>query len=245
MEITQEQLKYISGESFSSSYNFKILEKFESKTRIKMVLEKTRQKKILHVGCVDHIDLIDEKINSGNYLHKLLTQNAKKCIGIDINKEGINLLKDEYNFDNVFYADLLSNELEIIKTDKWDCIVLGEILEHVENPVEFLHEIKKKYKDFIEKIIITVPNALNNQLLRIAKKSKVEYINSDHKYWFTPFTILKVMSQAGIEPVDLSFAGRVKLNHFELFKKQLKTILGRKPKYFFNYFNTLVVTGNL
>lgn len=39
-----------------------------------------------------------------------------------------------------------------------------------------------------------------------AYRNGIELINTDHKYWFTPFTIGKVLLQAGIKPIELFFA---------------------------------------
>jgi len=246
MQPTIKQLKYLSGELFDSSYHFIINEQFYSIDRISNIIKIIKGKRIIHVGCVDHVNLIETKIKNNNYFHKLLTDNAKHCIGVDINKPGIDLLKSKYNFDNVYYLDLINENLDIIDNEKWDYILLGEILEHVDNPVNFLKTIKEKYKKNIDKIIITVPNALNLNTYRNAKKFKSENINSDHRYWFTPYTILKVLYQAEIIPLETIFAGRIKLNTTELLKKRLlSSILKINIKYPFYYFNTIITIGKL
>jgi len=53
----------------------------------------------------------------------------------------------------------------------------------------------------VERIIITVPSALRFRNLNGMK----ECINTDHRYWFTPFTIAKVCIEAGIYPEKLLF----------------------------------------
>jgi hypothetical protein len=86
-------------------------------------------------------------------------------------------------------------------TKKWDYIVAGEVLEHIDDPVMFLKAIREKYGACTERIIITVPNALSYTNFRFALRN-IEMINSDHRFWFTPFTLLKVATQAGIVVED-------------------------------------------
>lgn len=47
-----------------------------------------------------------------------------------------------------------------------------------------------------EKLVVTVPNALRVQNGLNARHG-CEIINSDHRFWFTPFTISKVLSRGG------------------------------------------------
>jgi len=75
-------------------------------------------------------------------------------------------------------------------------MVLGEILEHVDNPVDFITRLRIKYKDKIKGLIITVPNAFRKRNFYNAFRN-IEKINSDHRYWFSPYTITKVLHQGG------------------------------------------------
>lgn len=155
-----------------------------------------KNKSIIHLGCADHLDLIMKKISNNTWLHKILTENAAECIGIDINKEAIDYIKNNAGFSNVYYCDILNGLPEEFSTKKWDYLILGEILEHVKNPSDFLEDIRAKYSGVIEKIIITVPNALRIENFKFALQN-IEFINSDHYYWFTPYTLSKIVYQAG------------------------------------------------
>ena len=55
-----------------------------------------------------------------------------------------------------------------------------------------------------DKLIITVPNAfsLENLFFTLSKK---ECINSDHRYWFSPYTIAKICTLAEIEIEEYHF----------------------------------------
>lgn len=190
---------FLKGKLFSNALKFKVGE-IPLRTRLDILTELVTDKKILHLGCSDHLDLIKQKILNGTWLHKILTEKSSECIGVDINEESISYIKTNLQYYNVHCFDFISqsNEVKKLINDKIDYIILGEILEHVNNPVEFLKEIKKRYKDIIDKIVITVPNAFRYENFIFANNSE-ECINSDHRYWFTPYTILKVMNEAGID----------------------------------------------
>lgn len=74
-------------------------------------------------------------------------------------------------------------------------------MEHVDNPVYFLKKIKDKFS--FDKIIITIPNALrmDNFTQTIIN---TENINSDHRYWFTPYTLSKILSQSGLNAQEIT-----------------------------------------
>lgn len=166
-------------------------------TRISYLLRLVENRNIVHIGFADHIELIDEKIQRDIWLHNKLIQCSKLCVGIDINTDAVEYIKKNYKIENIFRLDILNEELPpLLKNKKWDYVLLGEILEHVNSPILFLEKLRMKFKDYASSIILTVPNAL-----RISNFQNVfrytEKINTDHRYWFTPYTLAKILSLAG------------------------------------------------
>jgi hypothetical protein len=200
MIYNDEVKKYITGKKFSDRYKFLLKEtkKDKCKNRLNLIKELVKDKKVIHVGCVDHVELVEWKIKRGYYLHKIITDSASKVIGIDINKSGIDYLNKKLGFNNAIYSDITKDTPNTIIDDNWDYMILGEILEHTDNPVLFLENIIKRYSSYIKSIIITVPNALRYQNFTTGF-SNSEYINSDHRYWFTPYTLSKVIVQSGMK----------------------------------------------
>src|SRR5215831_5196652 len=117
----------------------------ERKTRLQKITELSINKRVIHVGCVDHMPIIEEKIKNNTWLHKLVTDVASECIGVDINKEGIEYMR-KIGYTNAFFADLMKPTLLQITENHWDYMILGEILEHVDNPCEFLKTLNTLYK---------------------------------------------------------------------------------------------------
>ena len=244
MNIDKETFKYLSGTEFSNSFNFNINERFTEKTRIDLLTSISRDKRIIHLGCLDHVPLIKGKIKEKKWLHGLLTEVSNSCLGIDINKEGIDFVRKEFHFENIIYSDILRDDIpQIQEINNWDYLILGEILEHIDDPVNFLNTIRQKYSEKISQIVITVPNVLTFQSMKALKKN-TESINSDHRYWFSPFTILKVVHRAGFTIESYEFANRIPLSKWKLVVRKIRIFLGIKNKYPFSHFSSIVVTAS-
>lgn len=207
MKIDKKALEYLSGVSFHNGLVFQIsdyetpfFQKVES--RISKITDYCKNKKVLHIGCTDHIELITDKMGSGTWLHDILSKESSKCIGIDIDKEAIKHANKYCH--NIFYCDVTSNDIpKEVSEEYWDLVVLGEVIEHIGNPLLFLDAMKKNIK--ATKLLITAPNAFRwNNIKNIHKG--VECINSDHRFWFTPYTLAKILADAGFNPIWFCFA---------------------------------------
>jgi hypothetical protein len=206
MEFTEEIKKYIDGEKFSNGLEIQIANKESTiYNRLRFLENLVAKKRVIHLGCCDHLPLIEEKIKQNIWLHKRIDDVTNHCLGIDINNEGINYLKQKLKYENVICANILSQDIPEIKENKWDYLIMGEILEHVDDPVSFLREIKIRYSSNIKKIVITVPNAFAHYNFKAAAKN-IEVINTDHRFWFTPFTLAKVLVRAGYKLSSYYFA---------------------------------------
>lgn len=201
---------YLDGDQFSDTYPLDVspfTEAYDAHDRQDTLEDLYRGKRVLHLGCTDHLGLIDDRIAAGRHLHARLSKTTADCIGIDIDDESIEYLRARHSIDNIIKLDILADELpEQISSKQWDYIVLGEILEHVDNPVEFLSQLKDRFASCCDSIMITVPNAFGLAATKQYRNNRIEMINSDHRYWFSPFTLLKVMRRAGFSPDSLIYA---------------------------------------
>lgn len=190
---------YLTGARFSSGLRVRIAaEEAAVPDRISLLEGLVRGKAIIHLGCTDHIPLIEDKIKHGTWLHARLCGSARRCLGVDTNGEGIELLRSRFGVRDVVCGDILSDVMPEIETARWDYIVAGEVLEHVDNPVAFLTGVRNRYSGTVARMVITVPNAFGWANLRNALRNN-EYINTDHRYWFTPYTLGKIATRAGME----------------------------------------------
>lgn len=81
-----------------------------------------------------------------NFIHAIKTTRYSKFTGIDISPSSVeltkNILKSGF-FGEFFNYDIIQQDFLSWNTNaKFDAIIMGEVLEHVENPVAFLKKIK-------------------------------------------------------------------------------------------------------
>lgn len=207
MKLNSEVFPYLRDEKFSAGLFVKISHPEKNlSNRIDFICAYSKGKKILHVGCLDHIPLVEKKISQGLWLHKRIDEVAGKQLGIDINLEGLEWARTKLGYDNVHYENIISQDPpgEMITSETWDAMILGEILEHVDNPVAFLSQLKNKYAPYVKEVLITVPNAftLDNFLLALRHQ---ECINTDHRSWFSIYTLSKNLTLAGFADFDFHF----------------------------------------
>lgn len=245
MNIPTDIFDYLESRSFDNKLVFDLEKtKYKQIKREKYLSDIVKDKSVLHIGCADHVEVIDYKITNNLWLHKELSNVASDCLGIDINREAIDYIRKTHNVNNVTAGDVTKDNIPGILEKKWDYVLFGEILEHIDNPVDFLSSFKSLYSKNVDSFIITVPNILNIARYRFMKEYK-EVINSDHRFWFTPYTILKVLSVSGYKPEEIYFLNLSRLSFFELLARKLKKISGISPAYPFMYFSTILVKGKV
>lgn len=199
MKLKPDYIPYLVGEKLSASLKMKVAEGSQRlRERIEYLEELVHGKWVVHVGCLDHIPLIEQRIRANTWLHKRLTEASGECLGIDINEEGIALVKT-LGYDNVILCNIIDDVANPAITGRqWDYMVLGEVLEHIDNPVLFLESIATKYGECVSRLLLTVPNAFHLDNFANAFRH-CEKINTDHRFWFTPYTLAKVANSAGFD----------------------------------------------
>ncbi|WP_167849037.1 glycosyltransferase [Geotoga petraea] len=205
IKIESSIKEFLKGETFSNSLQINFSGKKPLISREELLKDVSKDKKVIHFGFADHLELIDDKRKNNIWLHDKLVESSNKCVGIDINKEAVEYISENLKIGDVYCLDINKDELpEEIRNEKWDYLILGELIEHVGNPVEFLEHIRIKFKNICNKILLTTPNAfrsINNYFLQ----KDIEIINSDHRFWFTPYTLMKVLTDAGYDADSVFF----------------------------------------
>ncbi len=197
MIIPKESLSYLTGEKFSNGLVFHLGQDLvPMMDKITWLETRVRGKRVLDVGCVDHnVETIASKHEEGIWVHGRLRKVASFCMGIDICSEGVEYIKNVLNFSDVLCGDVFDLST-IINRSNFDSIVMGDVLEHLDSPVLFLTRMREIYGAKVKEILISVPNAFKWENFIYGLSNK-EVINSDHRYWYTPYTLSKVCLQAG------------------------------------------------
>ncbi|MGI9578069.1 MAG: hypothetical protein ACR2OH_07730 [Microthrixaceae bacterium] len=234
MRLDSEWDKYLSGEDFSSSHAFPIpAEHRRPLTRFEVGSAIAAGRAVLHVGCVDHMPLIEDKIAAGTWMHEVLSDAAGRCGGVDINADGIDHMRS-MGYDDLHVGNVDAPERELLESG-WEVLFLGEMLEHTDDPIGFLASVRNAWAGSAESVVVTVPNAFSWSTLRPTLRS-TEVINTDHRFWFTPYTAAKVAVRAGFkvdsihlcesfpETHDVGVASRIR-------QRVLREVLSRRPIY--------------
>ena len=163
------------------------------KNRFDMLLPFVTGRKVLDIGCVNHTAKMDDP----NWLHGWLKKKAAKLVGLDYEMAEVNRMHDA-GYD-VKCADAESFNIH----ERFDCIVAGELIEHLMNPGKFL-ECVKAHLEQDGKLILTTPNAMSMRHFLQALIYGAERQNADHSLFFTARTLSKLLDKAGfkIERVD-------------------------------------------
>lgn len=83
------------------------------------------------------------------------------------------------------------------ESNKYDFMILSHVLEHINDPVEFLREIKEKTLNSCGKIYIEVPFMERKDFL-------LEHFHLAHKYYFTRESLTYITQLAGYECLEVA-----------------------------------------
>ncbi len=182
---------------------------------------------VMDIGCVDARPDGKKKYRSTG-LHRFLYDHASQLVGVDIDRDGINQMRrDGYNVIEANAEDL---NLE----RRFDCIVAGEIIEHLSNQGLFLENMKRHLTEN-GVLIITTPNAFSIlSFWRILKKNRIK-VHAEHTCWYDPMTIQQLVGRYSFEIEKLFFANKskwyLKKNFYKL-KYQIPKLISSIRPYF-------------
>lgn len=203
---------------------FKKIQRAKKIDKFQFIIDCSKDKSVMDVGCVGQ----DKGFDSPNWLHGRIKKVASECIGVDIDESGVEQLKkDGFNV-------ILDNELNGHEKI-YDLIIMGDVIEHVSNPLVFINQ----YAPFLKpggKMIICTPNGFGIryfiQILFYGKSST----NPEHTFAFEPITFVELVSRS-----------ELKIDEFYWLKEyrkgsnfQQKVILGLSSVmiFFRSYFNS-------
>lgn len=108
--------KLLSGEEFSDACWFDFKDKtYDNRIDlIRHILKEKKNCKCIHLGATDHLELIDKKIQKNEWLHKIISENSEKTIGIDINQKAVNYCQS-IGWNNILCADIFKDSQLIME----------------------------------------------------------------------------------------------------------------------------------
>ena len=158
----------------------------------KFLLKKiTKDYAVLEIGCA-----------SGG-ISNYIANKAKKVIGIDYDDKRISQAKRLYKKSNLEFVNGEASKYLKNNNENFDVLILSHILEHLDNPKDFI----LKFKGFFKFIYIEIPDFdktfLNQYRLKVS--NELIYSDSDHVNEFDREEIKKLVADAGLKILNEEF----------------------------------------
>ena len=158
-----------------------------------------------HAFFIDNIDADDVVLDIGcgnGFLTYDVAKKTKSVTAIDLSEDNIELAKRDFKRDNIKY--ICGDASQFYFREKFDVVILSNVLEHLENRDAFLLKIK----DLATKFLIRVPMLNRDWLTYYKKEMGIEYrLDLTHRIEYTLESLQAELEKAGlrIERASIQF----------------------------------------
>jgi hypothetical protein len=159
--------------------------------RIPFIEQKTKGRIVLDIGAYDETAATTK---GTDWLHGRIAKVAKEVVGVD---NSTKLQKETRFFPNaVMYKHTFESFAAQENLSRFDIVIAGEFIEHLDNTLAFLSSVKKTPGLSGKTLILSTPNAtsLHNVLLALIKK---ESAHPDHLQVYSYKTLATILQKAG------------------------------------------------
>ncbi len=155
-----------------------------------VILRRIEGRKVLDIGICEH----DERyMEDPGWKHNRIRERASEVLGIDILAPLVEkLAKAGYR---VRVADATGEE---DLGERFDAVVIGDVIEHVNDPVALLRFAARHLADGGE-ILVSTPNPFARRVTRKVIEEGMFIANLDHVFWVTPSQAMELARRAGLE----------------------------------------------
>jgi 2-polyprenyl-3-methyl-5-hydroxy-6-metoxy-1,4-benzoquinol methylase len=145
-----------------------------------------KNEKVLDIGCGNgKLDFEIVKVSK-----------SVKITGIDLSQENINFANLNHNHKNITY--IFGDAFSDIPDQKFDTVILSNVLEHFKNRVQFLKKIIKIHQP--KKLLIRVPIFERDWRVPLKKELKVKYfLDPTHQIEYTLNNFKSEMKRSGLK----------------------------------------------
>ena len=169
---------------------FDLIKKANVIGKDKYLVSQCENKHVLDVGCVGQT----RGYATNEWLFDKYKTVAKSVTGVDVNMEGVEVLKREG------YNVVTTSELETLG-QHYDIIIMSDVIEHIDNPGAFLEEYSR-YLGNNGRMIVTTPNATRARTFFEILFSGHYSLNLEHTMWFCPKTLVELIGRTSLMPVE-------------------------------------------
>lgn len=159
---------------------------------------KTSNRKFL-MSCIrpEH-SIIDLGCKTG-YDSFMLANACRKVVGIDYETQSIDVAKRRYQRPNLTFIAAEGIAYLTDNTEQFDILILSHVLEHLDDPGEFLRQFKR----FFKFVYIEVPDFDRSVMNHLRQRLGMEliYSDDDHITEFDRFDLTEMIEKNGLEIV--------------------------------------------
>ncbi|MBL8473232.1 MAG: methyltransferase domain-containing protein [Rhodocyclaceae bacterium] len=146
-------------------------------------------RRVLDIGVVSHAM---HYVDKPGWRHAEVRRAASYCLGVDILEAAVNELNAR-GF-NVRCVDATS---EADLGERFDVVFIGDVLEHVNNPVGLL-AFAGRHLAPGGRVLVSTPNPFSRKFFRRFQREGVVVVNLDHVAWISPTMALELGRRAGL-----------------------------------------------
>ncbi|MGA9882240.1 MAG: methyltransferase domain-containing protein [Candidatus Acidiferrales bacterium] len=174
--------------------------------RIEALLREVRGPEILHVGCVGH-KVAESAAELAHFFHHQLCLSfaGGNVLGIDIDRVGL------ARMEAMGFRVAIGDAQNLNFNSRFDTIVAGELIEHLQNPGAFLQGVARGLKPG-GRLVLSTPNVFSVMLNLMFWKNSDHAFNPEHALWFCPQTLREILRRCGFLIDKLEFVDDLEPN---------------------------------
>ena len=167
--------------------------------RIDVISNLVKDKEVLDLGVVDarvaRGNAEERFYRSCKILFCQLAEISPDIVGLDLDEGGVEALKKRgYNAvcGDVHVVDL---------NKKFDTIIAGEIIEHLDNPGQFLCNMFRHLKPG-GRLVVSTPNPFYAKQRGKIWRRGLPQVHEEHTCWFDPITLNHLLNRSGFTTLE-------------------------------------------
>jgi 2-polyprenyl-3-methyl-5-hydroxy-6-metoxy-1,4-benzoquinol methylase len=169
-------------------------------------LYESAREDLLPLVPMDSRDILDIGCANGLFGQTLKRRQACRVTGVDADAALLNIAQKR--LDNVLQGDI-ANILEQGTLGEFDCIVCGDVLEHLTDPWQVVRGLRRHLKRG-GRVVASVPNIANWAIVHEMLKGRWDYVpftilSGTHIRFFTKETVKECFQDAGYRITNLYF----------------------------------------
>ena len=141
--------------------------------------------RVLDIGC-----------GRGEMAYEIVSKAGGLVTGIDLNKDWLEYAKEAFHHPNLEFIH--GDVLEVLPIQKYDTVIMSNVLEHIESRVEFLNKVKQQIHP--GRFLMRVPMFNRDWRVPLKKELGLHYFLDDtHYIEYTQESFNKEIKAAGLQ----------------------------------------------